>query len=131
MTQEKTFFSFKREEPVRRKKRRPKRLRAAARPPLTIAQILEWADAHKQRTGAWPSHNSGAVAGAGGELWARVDKALRMGRRGLPGDSSIAQLLSVHRGRRNQKRLPCLALEQILGWADAHRNATGSWPTIH
>ncbi len=98
-------------------------------PPLTEEQILQWADAHKHRTGAWPSQGSDAVAGAAGEVWRNIDMALRAGGRGLPGNSSIAQLLSAHRGTRNKKRLPPLTIKQILGWADAYKVDHGSWPT--
>ena len=98
-------------------------------PPLTEAQILDWADAHKQRTGAWPSSSSGAVGGVAGEYWPNIERSLSTGRRGLPGNSSIAQLLSAHRGTRNKKRLPPLTINEILDWADAYQRATGKWPT--
>jgi hypothetical protein len=99
------------------------------RPALTVSQILEWADAHKQRTGAWPTADSGAVAGVVGEVWGNIDQALINGNRDLPGGSSIARLLSTHRGTRNKMRLPGFTIDQILSWADAHRIATGQWPT--
>lgn len=67
------------------------------RPPLRRAQILQWADAHHRRTGSWPSQISGTIAGAPGETWGAVDAALRHGRRGLPGGSSLSLLLAQHR----------------------------------
>lgn len=100
----------------------------AARPPLTVERILGWADEHQQRTGDWPLVNSGPVRVAPGESWSGINAALDRGLRGLPGGSSLAQLLSQHRGRRNQKDQPSLSVEQILEWADAHHKNTGKWP---
>src|SRR5262249_33589248 len=104
------------------------RLRDAAPGPLTEEQILCWTDEHQQRTGDWPSVESGPVHGAPGETWLGINAALGQGRRGLPGGSSLAKLLAQHRGRRNQKDLPPLTGEQILAWADAHHQRTGQWP---
>jgi hypothetical protein len=100
----------------------------AARPPLTEAQIVAWADSHRRRTGDWPEARSGPVQEAPGESWAGINGALARGLRGLPGGSSLAELLSRHRGRRNQKGQPPLTIEQILAWADAHHERTGEWP---
>ena len=44
--------------------------------PLTIQQILEWADEHHERTGQWPKQNSGPVRAAKGETWSGVAHAL-------------------------------------------------------
>jgi hypothetical protein len=95
---------------------------------LTVRQILHWADAFRRRTGRWPSLYAGPIAGAAGETWRRVDNALRLGLRGLPGGSSLAQLLAAWRDARNQTNLPRLSELQVLRWADAHRQRTGSWP---
>ena len=96
-------------------------------PPLTIKQMLGWADAHKVATGDWPKMNSGQVSGTD-ETWLGIDDALRAGRRGLPGDSSLPALLAEHRDVRNLKGLSQLTIKQILAWADAHKAATGDWP---
>jgi hypothetical protein len=98
-------------------------------PPLSIPQILAWADAHRARTGAWPREDSGAVADAPGETWARVDAALEQGTRGLRAGSSLPQVLAAHRGVRNPGNLPRLGVAQILAWADAFHGRTGRWPT--
>jgi hypothetical protein len=98
-------------------------------PPLTEAQILAWADAHHTRAGSWPRSDWGWVAGATGETWERIDYALRSGVRGLPGDSSLAQLLAARRGARNQADLPPLTVKQVLAWADAHHSRHGEWPS--
>jgi hypothetical protein len=68
-------------------------------PNLTAQQILEWADAYHKKTGKWPKQKSGDVAGASGEKWNNVDTALSRGRRGLPGGSSLAQLIKSERNR--------------------------------
>ncbi len=110
-------------------KRRPKRLRQRHRA-LTVHQILAWADAHFERTGQWPSNNSGEVCDAPGETWLNLSAALREGRRGLPTGSgfTLARLLTQYRGVRNRREPPPLTLDQILRWADAHFAGTGTWP---
>jgi hypothetical protein len=112
-----------------RKRRRKFRKRGAPRAaPLSIAQILGWADDLHKRTGQWPRADSGAVVGGIGEKWANVSQALRLGLRGLEGKSSLAQLLAERRGVRNRKRLPHFSPEQILAWADAFHDRHGKWP---
>jgi hypothetical protein len=97
-------------------------------PPLTVEQILGWADRHRQKTGRWPTVDDGKVVGAGGETWRGINHALARGYRGLPGGSSLAQLLAQRRGKRNKAGLPRLTVKQILGWADKHHERTGQWP---
>jgi hypothetical protein len=101
------------------------------RRPLTIREILRWADAYHQTAGKWPTSLSGDVMGATGETWANINAALRLGLRDLPGGSSLARLLAEHRGARNPKGLPHLSCEQILAWADAYHRQEGQWPTVH
>ena len=67
-------------------------------PDLTIEQILEWAEAHSQRTDKWPTQGSGPVRGVAGERWGNIQSALYKGSRGLPGGSSLARLLDKHFG---------------------------------
>jgi hypothetical protein len=97
---------------------------------LTLEQILAWADAHHQRAGAWPRLGTGAIDEAPGDSWARVDRALHTGDRGLPGGSSLAGLLAEHRGMFCRRHRPVLTIEQILAWADAHHERTGRWPHL-
>lgn len=97
--------------------------------PLRIMQIVTWARAHRQRTGAWPNQESGRVEGAHGETWRGIDLALRNGNRGLPKGSSLARLLVQECGVRNRTTQGSLSVDQILAWADAHFEATGDWPT--
>ena len=64
-------------------------------PPLTVEQILAWADAHKAARGGWPNAKSGQVTGTD-ETWAGINAALIRGNRGLPGGSSLSRLLAEH-----------------------------------
>jgi len=122
---------------------------------LTIATILGWADAHHAATGRWPTRRSGPIRQAAfSESWAAISQALKKGHRSLPGGQTLAQLLQEHRGleprlsaegalrsarvfqRLRAERLKCngrvtLSVERILGWADAHRAATGRWPSVN
>jgi hypothetical protein len=109
-----------------KKKKPPRTLR---RPELTTALILRWADAHHERVGEWPTADSGPVHDNRNERWARIDSALRVGLRGLPGGSSLARLLAKERGVRNRKALPPLTEDTIAAWAEAHHRRTGRWPT--
>ena len=69
--------------------------------PLTGERIAAWADSHHARTGQWPNSSSGPIAEAPGENWREVQNALYVGRRGLPGGSSLAHLLAQKRGVRS------------------------------
>ena len=93
------------------------------RPPLSIEQILSWADAHLARTGKFPNSLSGPVHEAPQESWANISGSLFTGTRGLVcRKMTLAKLLQEHRGKRNKGRLPNLTVSQILAWAD------GAWP---
>jgi hypothetical protein len=100
-----------------------------ATPPLSVEQILAWADAYHRRTGRWPINTSGSIPGTVGETWRTVDKALRRGTRGLRGRSSLFLVLARHRGLRPGRRRPPLSIKQIMAWADDHHRRTGRWPT--
>jgi hypothetical protein len=101
----------------------------ASIPPLSIAQILAWADAHHAATGAWPNNLSGPVLSAPGETWEGISSALRISGRGLACKTSLGRLLIEHRGPAAHNRSPTLTVQQVLAWADAHRAATGRWPS--
>jgi hypothetical protein len=98
-------------------------------PPLTIVQVLQWADYHHKRSGTWPTSECGPILEAPGETWKAVDHALRLGMRRLPGNSSLSQLLAQKRSVRNIQALPRFSVKQILIWADDHHRRTGAWPT--
>lgn len=101
----------------------------SALPRYTIAGILTWCDAEFHRTGQWPRHDSGVILDAPGETWGAVESALQRGMRGLAGGSSLAQVLTEHRGVRNKARLPPLTLDLILSWCDSHFDRNDEWPT--
>lgn len=99
---------------------------------LQISAILSLADGHRERTGRWPSADSGPVADAPGETWRALNRALERGSRGLPGGSSLAKLLARHRHQQGYEHLferRELSESNILHWADRHRRETGDWPT--
>ena len=66
---------------IKKPRRRPTP-RALLYPHLEIETILAWADAHHQRTGAWPMGHSGEIQDAPGETWTAVEMALAHGQRG-------------------------------------------------
>ncbi len=68
-------------------------------PALSVTDILRWADAFHVRYGLWPTRDSGAVDDAAGETWGALDRALRTGRRGLPGGETLSALLDRCRRR--------------------------------
>ncbi len=109
------------------KHRRVRNLRCPPR--LTVSQIIAWARAHHRRTGEWPIAESSHVRDATEETWNAIDAALRRGGRGLPGGSSLPQLLARKCGVRNLSSLPRLSYNKILKWCDAHQRRTGKWPT--
>ena len=96
---------------------------------LTIWDVLAWADAHHERTGRWPSCNSGVVHDRPGARWSSINTALMQGFRGFRGGSSVAKLLAKHRGVRPGRGPSTLTLNKIITWADEHRRRTGEWPT--
>ncbi len=110
----------------RARNKRPRRQKA----PLTIAQILAWADAHHERTGRWPNAQVGPVHEQPSETWSGIQASLIAGYRGFPGGTTLAQVLMKHRGVRNRSNLPRLTIRKILAWADAYHERTGRWPTL-
>jgi hypothetical protein len=86
-------------------------------------------DAYYEEMSKWPTVKSGSIKNAPGETWGNVNQALVTGLRGLPGGSSLAELLAKHRGVRNSKKLPPLSEKQILAWIDAHHERKRDWPT--
>jgi hypothetical protein len=59
---------------------------------LTVELILAWTEAHRRRTGKWPSADSGPVLEAPSENWRALNTALQEGLRGLPGGDSLSKL---------------------------------------
>lgn len=97
------------------------------RPKLTTKCVLEWADAYHERTGHWPKWSSGSIPEAPGETWSKINHELYRGNRGFGVKMSLAELLVKHRGLKPVRPGP-LTIEQILLWADSHRERTGDWP---
>ena len=69
-------------------------------PRLEKRKILAWARSHYQRTGRWPTGDSGPVMDAPGETWKAVEMALFQGLRGLRGRTTLSQLLKRNGQRR-------------------------------
>jgi hypothetical protein len=103
---------------------------------LTPQQILAWADDFRKAHGDWPHYLSGLVDIPSRLTWLTIDVALRMGRHGLPGGSSLPRFLNEHRGiylgmkRRPNSTRPEMQLDvkKIRAWARAYRRKTGQWP---
>ena len=119
-------------EPERKKGQpRPKRLRARARPWLSVGQILHWADAFHEMHGRFPQRDDGYIHGTSDDSWSAVNQCLIHGCRGLPGGHSLARLLAEHRGFRNRMGLPPYIVEEILHWCDAFHDRFGRWPKFN
>lgn len=110
--------------PRSRLRSRPKRA------PLSIDEILRWADDWHATHGHWPNINSGYIPGTLDDTWGRIDDGLRNGHRGLPKESklSLARLLERQRGVRNSEYPPDLKIPEIIQWAKAYHQRTGEWP---
>jgi hypothetical protein len=108
-------------------RRRPARNKKVL-PRLTIRQIVEWAKAHRRRTGRLPAITSGAVHDAPGESWQAIHAALERGVRGLRGGDTLTKILAQYCGARRRGHTPRLTIRKILAWADAYHRRHGSWP---
>jgi hypothetical protein len=97
-------------------------------PPLTEEQIAGWARSYRERTGRWPARRREEVVEAPVETWCGIDNALRQGTRGLPGGSSLPNLLRQRFGTHCRTLPARLTVAQILAWADAHHARCGRWP---
>jgi hypothetical protein len=62
------------------------------RRPLSVREILRWADAYREATGYWPQPSSGSIPGTVGETWGQVNQALYKGVRSLPGELGYVKL---------------------------------------
>ena len=69
-----------------------------------MRRIWSWAKKHHQRTGRWPTGESGPVVDAPGETWKGIHVALRHGCRGFPVGHSPARLLAAKRGVKPRTR---------------------------
>lgn len=98
-------------------------------PRLSLSIILRWADSHYERTGDWPSPGTGRVVEEPDENWNRINEVLRTGERGLPGRSSLANLLASRRPRLYAHKGIPLQRAEILKWAACHHELTGALPS--
>lgn len=94
----------------------PRRRSRPRKPLLNVREILRWVDDHHHRTGHWPSVRCGRIQGTR-ESWRGIDASLHRGTRGLEAASSLATLLSEHRGVRSTRNLPKLSERKIMRWA--------------
>jgi len=97
-------------------------------PDLSEQEILEWADAFHDRTGQWPTAQSGPIPESPGETWLAVEAALDIGLRGFPGGLTILRLLADNRGLYHRDE-SMYSIDQVLSWCDAWHEQTGHWPT--
>jgi hypothetical protein len=82
--------------PLAKLLRRKRGLRNPAQlPPLFEDRIITWAKKHRDRKQKLPVYKSGPVVDAPGETWGGIDYALRYGKRGLKGGSSLAKFLAA------------------------------------
>ncbi len=75
-------------------------------PRLSVAQILAWAESHRERTGEWPLETSGPIRDTHNEKWCTINRALYSGTRGLRTERvTLAQLLAKRRNVRNMSKV--------------------------
>lgn len=100
------------------------------KPKLTDRLILSASDEYHKLTGNWPSaNNKDSVPRLPDETWRKINEALTKGFRGLPGGSSLSNLLEEHGRKLNQKNLPRLTEKKIIRASYLYHKSTGKWPT--
>jgi len=112
-----------------RKSTKPTTQQEQPPPNLINSPVLKRAKTHRKRYGRWPNCHSGAVTGAAGETWSRINTALSKGRRGLPGGENLHGLLRKRAGKPRHRYKSVLSRNHIIAWAREHRSRTGLWPT--
>ncbi len=95
--------------------------RIFGRTPLTDSLVHELGESFQTEYGRYPRANDGPMGLPDGEDWANIDHALRYGKRGLRGGSSLAKMFGYAR--------PDHTIVQILQWADRCFKKTGRWPS--
>ena len=103
-----------------------------SREPLTIDLITDWIGQYIEKHRKQPNRNSGSIAFAPesyeGITWPTVDAALKNGSRGLPGGSSLADLIQEKFGIMNPANLPPLIKDMIVKWVTQHIAKHGEKP---
>jgi group I intron endonuclease len=98
---------------------------------LTKDKIWEAAKSWYNHNGEWPSERTkGKIPELPNENWSILDHALVRGLRGLPGGSSLPQLLAS-RGISNRCSKKDLTEDQVWIAAQNWYTITGRWPTQH
>lgn len=99
------------------------------KPDLTYDGIVLLARTHLRITGSRPTKRSGHVMfGDPEDTWSGYDQSLRRGLRGLPGGTSLANLIENELGLINHIGKPNLTHDKITELATAHFESTGRWP---
>jgi hypothetical protein len=98
-------------------------------PPLSIELITRWISEWRERKGSFPDPAFGVIPGSEGETWGGVNHALRAGRRGLPGGSSLAKFIAEHFDGRHKTILKSLSIMEIKRWISEWRERQDSWPS--
>lgn len=92
---------------------------------LTEELIVESIKVYLEQTGNLPhSHNKDFVPNLLNYNWVTIDAALKFGRYGLPGNSSLAILLNTHFSEQK-----ALTEENIVKSMVIYHEQTGKWPT--
>ncbi len=97
-------------------------------PPLSLKQILSWADAYFEKYGTWPDATSGPIDGTN-ENWKYIEHWLNYGTRGFAGGYSLVSLLRHERGVISRAIPTKLNITKVLRWVANYRSEHGGWPT--
>ena len=96
---------------------------------LTEEQILELCDKFYEINNRFPNAEDGQIFDTD-ETWRKIYDALYRGTRGLPGGSSLPQLLAKHRDYQNNSNLPDFTEKQILSWCDKFYEINNRYPNV-
>lgn len=96
---------------------------------LIINWVTQFINTHKEK----PLRSSGVIEFASadhkGITWLAVDSALKRGRRGISGKSSLASLIAKTFSFKNHMNLSPLTEEMIVGWVTQYIDIRGEKPT--
>ena len=92
--------------------------------PVTIAKILELADACYKKYKIWPKKRSGVISSENNLTWNTINNQLLKTEVG-----SLANLLFLERDVHHHLKRNKLTIYQIIEWAKDHFKKTNEWPT--
>ncbi len=102
--------------------------------PLTGEIIKNWVDQFIQKHERKPTRNDGVIEFAENDYkntkWTTVDSSLKNGRRGLPGESSLAEFIKEHFGIKNRNYPPEISIDQVCVWIQKYIDMNGKKPTV-